>query len=108
MSDYRRPDGRYLDFEEVTEGSLIIVERDHEHNKYNFGACYPTSTYPHISFAKGDFWIVEGLANRPRVAIIRNLQRNVRSGIRVDELLKLDDQHVITVGPGPERPPRDD
>ena len=102
---FAREDGRYLDFEEVTEGSIILVDKDHEHNKWMFTS---VSGYPYINFAQGDIWVVESLANRPRVAVIRNLQRNIQSGIRVDELLELDDKGIVTVGPGPDRPPRED
>ena len=91
-----RKDGRYLDFDEVTEGSVIVVQKDHEH-----GDLYSVKRdYPYVQFKAGDIWVVEALANRPRVAVIRNLQRSERSGIRVDALLDLDDRDVLTVGPG--------
>lgn len=95
---FNRKDGRYLDFEEVTEGSVIIVDRAHHHNAYDF-----KQNYPYIKFEAGDIWVIENLANRPRVAIIRNLQRNETTGIRVDALLDLDDQDILTIGPGPGR-----
>lgn len=101
---FKRVDGRYIDFEEVTEGSVILVDETYEHNRHTF----PKSDYPYVKFEKGDIWVVEALANRPRVAIIRNLQRNEQRGIRVDALLEIDDKGVLTIGPGPERPPRDD
>lgn len=103
---FKRTDGRYLEFEEVTEGSVILVDRDHEHNKYGFLEL--KNNYPFVSFLKGDIWVVEALANRPRVAIIRNLQRNVQAGIRIDALLELDDKDILTIGPGPDRQPRED
>ncbi len=103
---FAREDGRYLDFEQVTEGSIILVNKMHEHNKIMlFG---DLGKYPYIKLEKDDIWIVEALANRPRVAVIRNLQRNVQSGIRVDMLLELDDAGIVTIGPGPDRSPRDD
>lgn len=108
MKDLIRKDGRYLDFEEVTEGSVILVDKDHEHNKYGIWTETKTNSYPYVKFEKGDIWIVEALANRPRVAVIRNLQRGTRTGIRVDELLQLDDKDILTIGPGPDRPSRDD
>ncbi len=85
-----------MDFEEVTAGSVIFVDKEHEHNKYDFSS----SPMPNIHFVPGDIWVVESLANRPRVAVIRNLQRGERSGIRVDALLELDDKDVLTIGPG--------
>ncbi len=91
-----RADGRYLDFEEVTEGSVIVVNRRHDHgNLYDLNP-----KYPYIMFESGDIWVVEALANRPRVAVVRNLRTHQRSGIRVDDLLGLDDRDVLTVGPG--------
>lgn len=91
-----RKDGRYLDFEEVTEGSVILVQKDHDHGDlYSLGR-----DYPYVQFKAGDIWIVEALANRPRVAVIRNLQRKERTGIRVDALLELDDRDILTIGPG--------
>lgn len=87
-----RKDGRYMDFEEVTVGSVILVDKEHEHNK-NFWS-------PGVMFMPGDIWIIESLANRPREAVIRNLQRNEHADIRVDVLLELDDKDIVTIGPG--------
>ncbi len=103
---FAREDGQYLDFEQVTEGSIILVNKLHEHNRW--GAYAGTNKYPYIKLEKNDIWIIEALANRPRVAVIRNLQRNVESGIRVDVLLELDDAGIITIGPGPDRSSRND
>jgi hypothetical protein len=98
-----RKDGRYLDFEDVVDGAIILVNAYHEHNKYDF-----QNKYPHVLFESGDIWVVESTANRPKVAIIRNLQRGTRSGIRVDALLELDDRDIVTIGPGVKPTPRDD
>lgn len=99
----KRNDCRNIDFEDVVEGTLIFADHDHDHNKYDF-----QGTYPYVRFERGDIWVVESTANRPRVAIIRNLQRGTRSGIRVDALLELDDRDIVTIGPGTPPTPRDD
>lgn len=100
-----RADERYLDFEDITEGSIILVQKNHQHGSlFDFNK----PTYPSVTFEQGDIWVIESLANRPRVAVIRNLQRGSRTGIRVDALLELDDKDIVTVGPGPTRVPRDD
>lgn len=98
MTTLDRKDGKYLDFEEVTEGSVIIVAEDHVHNAQMW---YNTDkpNYPEVDFKQGDLWVIEALANRPRVAVIRNLQRGTRTGIRVDDLLELDDRDILTIGP---------
>ena len=98
-----RKDGRYLDFKGIVEGAVILVNVDHEHNKYDF-----QNRYPYVKFDNGDIWIVESTANRPRVAIVRNLQCGTRSGIRVNALLELDDRDIVTIGPGKPAAPRDD
>lgn len=103
MTTLNRKDGHYVDFEDVVEGAIILVNVAYEHNKYDF-----QNKYPYIKFESGDIWVVESTANRPKVAIVRNLQRGTRSGIRVDVLLELDDKDMVTIGPGKEREPRDD
>lgn len=85
-----RKDGSHLDFEQVTIGSLIFVERDHIKHTW-----YSTD----LHFKVGDIWLVAATLSRPRFAILRNLQRGESGRARVDELLELDDQDIITIGP---------
>ena len=93
---FRREDDRYLDFEDVTNGSIVLIDKTRELTNY-------VSGYSRVRFVEGDIWIVVELTGRPRVATLRNLQRHTHANIRVDELLSLDDKGVVTIGPGPFR-----
>lgn len=84
-----------LDFNEVTNGSMILVMKEHELSPWR--THFDEDTYIH--FEINDIWVIKRLANRPRVALIHNLQRGTQVVIRVDALLELDDKGVITIGP---------
>jgi hypothetical protein len=85
-----RDDGCHLDFEQITVGSVIMVEKDYEQTVW---------TSAPIVLKAGDIWVILTLASRPRCATLRNLQRQVTMNLRVDELLELDDRNIVTIGP---------
>ena len=82
----------YIDFEDVTVGSIVLVEKDLVLNKYDWDE-------PCIDLFERDIWMVVGLHERPRRATLRNLQRNQYIDIRVDQLLDINDSGSITIGP---------
>ncbi len=85
-----RKDGSYIDFEQVTLGSLVFVEEDHRKDSWFSSEC---------DLKAGEIWMIVTLIDRPRVAILRNLQHGRTTKIRVDDLIELDDKDIVTLGP---------
>lgn len=88
---FQRADERYLDFEDVKAGSIFVA------NKHYIPYWFVSSDL--FSVAKGDVFLIVATKGRPRVAEVKNLTRNETHHVRVDELLRLDDLDVITIGP---------
>ena len=82
----------YLDFDDVTVGSVVFVEKNQILNKYSWKE-------PRVDLIAGDIFLVTFISGRPRRATLRNLQRGYVVDVRVDELLALNDDYFVTIGP---------
>jgi len=82
----------FVDFEDVTVGSVVLVVKPRVYNQYSWSE-------PRVDFVEGDMWIIDKLADRPRRATMRNLQRGTLHDMRVDDLLGADYDGFVVIGP---------
>lgn len=83
------------DFNDVKLGTVVMMEK-RPMGRYWYGE----NNALIIGSDEGDLVCVVELVGRPRVAHIRHLRTNKQFHVRVDELLELHDNELLTILPG--------